>query len=61
MRDLIGDLLDLDTSDLSHSFMKSAEAAELLDTAIYGTGEEADLAYGRLNALANLDMAGFLD
>lgn len=61
IRDLVGDLLDLDTSDLSHNFMESADALDLLDTAIYGTGDEADAAYDQLNALANLDMAGMLD
>lgn len=61
LRDLFGDLLGIDTSNLSNSFMQNAEVLKLLDAALYGTAEEADKAYNQLNILANLDMAGLLN
>ena len=61
LRDLIGDLLDLDTSNLSTDFMQSAQVLGLLDQAIYGTEEDAAQAYDQLNALASLDTAGLLN
>lgn len=61
MRDMIGDLLDMDVSDLSQQFMQNSDVLDILDKAIYGVGEEADLAYDQLNYLAQLDMAGLID
>jgi len=61
MRDMIGDLLDMDVSDLSHEFMQNADVLNLLDEAIYGVGEEADAAYDKLHYLAQLDMLGLID
>lgn len=56
MRTSFEDFLDLDYDSLSDEFVKSAEAQELLQKAMSGTGEEAQTAYNELQALAAQDI-----
>lgn len=51
-----GNLLDIDGSQLSDDFLKTASNADLLNQVLYGTEEEAAAAYDKLEALAQEDI-----